>query len=61
MENSLLVEKYRPSKLKNYVGNENIKKSISKYLEQNDILNLIFYGPAWYRKNYFGKTLCSKS
>ena len=40
-ENSLLVEKYRPSKLENYVGNENIKKSISKYLEQNDILNLI--------------------
>ena len=24
-ENSLLVEKYRPSKLENYVGNENIK------------------------------------
>ncbi len=46
MENSLLVEKYRPSKLDNYVGNENIKKSISKYIEQNDIQNLIFYGPA---------------
>ncbi len=45
-EHSLLVEKYRPTKLENYVGNENIKKSISKYLEQNDIQNLIFYGPA---------------
>ena len=43
-DNSLLVEKYRPSTLENYVGNENIKKSISKYLEQNDIQNLIFYG-----------------
>ena len=40
-ENSLLVEKYRPTKLENYVGNENIKKSISKYLDQNDIQNLI--------------------
>ena len=44
-EHSLLVEKYRPNKLENYVGNENIKKSISKYLDQNDIQNLIFYGP----------------
>ena len=56
-ENSLLVEKYRPSKLKNYVGNENIKKSISKYLEQNDILNLIFYGPAGTGKTTLAK-LC---
>ena len=31
MENSLLVEKYRPSTLENYVGNENIKKSIKHY------------------------------
>ncbi len=26
-ENTLLVEKYRPIKLDNYVGNESIKKS----------------------------------
>ena len=56
-EHSLLVEKYRPSKLENYVGNENIKKSISKYLEQNDILNLIFYGPAGTGKTTLAK-LC---
>ena len=56
-ENSLLVEKYRPSKLENYVGNENIKKSISKYLEQNDILNLIFYGQAGTGKTTLAK-LC---
>ena len=45
LEHSLLVEKYRPSKLENYVGNESIKKSISNYINQNDIQNLIFYGP----------------
>ena len=56
-ENSLLVEKYRPSKLETYVGNENIKKSISKYLEQNDIQNLIFYGPAGTGKTTLAK-LC---
>ena len=57
LENSLLVEKYRPSKLENYVGNENIKKSISKYLDQNDIQNLIFYGPAGTGKTTLAK-LC---
>jgi len=55
--NSLLVEKYRPNKLENYVGNENIKKSISKYLEQNDIQNLIFYGPAGTGKTTLAKLI----
>ena len=54
---SLLVEKYRPNVLENYVGNENIKKSISKYLEQNDIQNLIFYGPAGTGKTTLAKLI----
>jgi replication factor C small subunit len=41
---TLLVEKYRSSNLDEYVGNENIKKTIAQYLVQNDIQNLIFYG-----------------
>ena len=45
-EHTLLVEKYRSKILDEYVGNENIKATISKYLSQNDIQNLIFYGPA---------------
>ena len=57
MENSLLVEKYRPNKLENYVGNENIKKSISRYIEQNDIQNLIFYGPAGTGKTTLAKLI----
>ena len=56
-EHSLLVEKYRPNKLENYVGNENIKKSISKYLDQNDIQNLIFYGPAGTGKTTLAKLI----
>ena len=59
-ENSLLVERYRPSKLENYVGNESIKKSIAQYLEQNDIQNLIFYGPAGTGKTTLAK-LCIKN
>ena len=57
MEHSLLVEKYRPNKLDNYVGNNNIKKSISKYLDQNDIQNLIFYGPAGTGKTTLAKLI----
>jgi|TARA_B100000287_G_scaffold388438_1_gene397719 replication factor C small subunit len=56
-EHSLLVEKYRPNKLENYVGNKNIKKSISKYLDQNDIQNLIFYGPAGTGKTTLAKLI----
>ena len=60
MENSLLVERYRPTELENYVGNENIKKSIAKYLEQNDIQNFIFYGPAGCGKTTLAKIIIGK-
>ena len=57
MEHSLLVEKYRPNVLENYVGNKNIKSVISKYLEQNDIQNFIFYGPAGTGKTTLAKLI----
>ena len=57
LENSLLVEKYRPSELENYVGNKSIKKSIAQYLDQNDIQNLIFYGPAGTGKTTLAKLI----
>ena len=57
MEHSLLVEKYRPTVLDEYVGNEHIKKTISQYLEQNDIQNLIFYGPAGTGKTTLAKLI----
>ena len=54
-EHSLLVEKYRPTNIDNYVGNESIKNTIKNYITQNDIQNLLFYGPAG-----TGKTTLSK-
>jgi replication factor C small subunit len=54
---SLLVEKYRPINLENYVGNDHIKKSIKQYLGQNDIQNLIFYGPAGTGKTTLAKLI----
>lgn len=55
--NSLLVEKYRPSNLKGYVGNEHLKEVIAKYLDQNDIQNFIFYGPAGTGKTTLAKLI----
>lgn len=56
-EHSLFIEKYRPSSLENYVGNEHLKTTISKYLEQNDIQNLIFYGQAGGGKTTLAKLI----
>jgi replication factor C small subunit len=56
-QHTLLVEKYRPTKLEDYVGNENIKATISKYLSQNDIQNLIFYGPPGTGKTTLAKLI----
>ena len=56
-ENTLLVEKYRPSTLEHYVGNENIKEVIQKYLNQNDIQNFIFYGGAGTGKTTLAKII----
>ena len=56
-DHSLLVEKYRPDTLDNYVGNEHIKKTISQYLGQNDIQNLVFYGPAGTGKTTLAKII----
>jgi replication factor C small subunit len=56
-EHSLLVEKYRSKALDEYVGNENIKKTIQQYLTQNDIQNLIFYGTAGTGKTTLAKLI----
>ena len=44
-DHSLLVERYRPKTLNEYVGNEHIKKQIQKYIDQNDIQILYFMVP----------------
>jgi len=56
-EHTLWVEKYRSQTLEDYVGNETIKKTIQQYLNQNDIQNFIFYGPAGTGKTTLAKLI----
>ena len=56
-DHTLLVEKHRSKNLNEYVGNEHIKKTIEQYLGQNDIQNLIFYGPAGTGKTTLAKLI----
>ena len=57
MKNSLFVEKYRPVNIDNYVGNERIKNTVKKYISQNDIQNLLFYGTAGTGKTTLAKLI----
>ena len=56
-KHSLLVEKYRPTNIDNYVGNESIKDTIKSYISKNDIQNLLFYGPAGTGKTTLAKLI----
>ena len=57
MTNSLLNEKYRPTDLSNYVGNEDLKSTIKSQLDKNDIQNMLFYGPAGSGKTTLAKLI----
>lgn len=56
-EHKLYVEKYRSKTLDEYVGNDTLKQVISKYIEQNDIQNLLLYGPPGTGKTTLAKLL----
>jgi adenylate kinase family enzyme len=45
-EHTLWTERYRPSKLEDYVGNEHLKSKVAGYLESGDIPHLLLYGKA---------------
>lgn len=56
-EHSLWTEKYRPSKLENYVGNDHLKSKVSGYLETGDIPHLLLYGKAGTGKTTLAKLI----
>lgn len=53
----LWVEKYRPTTLEEYVGNETIKSKIADYLRQGSIQNLLFHGVAGTGKTTLAKLI----
>jgi DNA polymerase III delta prime subunit len=56
-EHSLWVEKYRPSKLEDYVGNEHLKSKVAGYIESGDIPHLLLYGKAGTGKTTLAKLI----
>ena len=57
VNNSLLVEKYRPRKLTEYVGNEHLKQKVSDYLKSGDVPHLLFFGKAGTGKTTLAKLI----
>jgi replication factor C small subunit len=53
------VEKYRPSKLDDYVGNEHLKSKVSGYIENEDVPHLLFFGKAGTGKTTLAKLIVS--
>ena len=56
-EHSLWVEKYRPTRLENYVGNEHLKAKVERYIKSNDVPHLLFYGRAGTGKTTLAKLI----
>ena len=44
-EHFLWVEKYRPTELANYIGNEQLKTKLSRYIATGDIPHILLSGP----------------
>ena len=57
MPNYLWVEKYRPSNLGTYIGNEHLKSKVSIYLESGDLPHLLLFGKAGTGKTTLAKLL----
>ena len=56
-EHTLWVEKYRPSNLDTYIGNDQLKSKVEIYLESGDLPHLLLFGKAGTGKTTLAKLL----
>lgn len=56
---TIWAEKYRPTKLEDYVGNETLKAKVKQYINTNDIPHLLLYGSAGTGKTTLAKLITS--
>ena len=57
IEHSLWVEKYRPTELESYIGNEHLKSKVEVYLKSGDMPHLLLLGRAGTGKTTLAKML----
>jgi DNA polymerase III delta prime subunit len=53
----LWVEKYRPTTLENYIGNQQLKDTIKSFIDKGDVPHLLFYGTAGTGKTTLAKAI----
>jgi DNA polymerase III delta prime subunit len=51
------TEKYRPSTLEEYIGNESVKEKVAEFLNKGSIQNLLLYGSAGGGKTSLAKLI----
>lgn len=54
---NIWVEKYRPSTLEEYIGNESVKEKVAEFLNEGSIQNLLLYGSAGGGKTSLAKLI----
>ena len=58
-DHSIWCERYRPTSLSEYVGNDTLKAKVKQYIAANDIPHLLFYGGAGTGKTTLAKLIAA--
>lgn len=56
--NTIFAEKYRPSTLDDFIGNDDVKNRIKTMIQNDDISHLLFYGKSGTGKTSLAKIIC---